>query len=119
MLGISMYWQVGNKIDTINNYQISISVNTNQKIEVNNTTKKQIQWKDKDKKEVCVDKNHKSQKKLKKAYSITHSGHEHKSYSLTHADGTAHEQWRWPQKCARHGWGMSLTYHQSLQTGQP
>ena len=62
MLGISMYWQVRNKIDTINNYQISISVNTNQKIEVNNTTKKQIQWKDKDKKEVCVDKNHKSQK---------------------------------------------------------
>ena len=36
---------------------------------MHNTTKKQIQWKDKDKKEVRVDKNHK--KKLKKAHSIT------------------------------------------------
>ena len=36
---------------------------------------------------------HKSQitKKVKKG-TFHYSGHEHKSYSLTHADGTAHEQ---------------------------
>ena len=89
-----MYWQVRNKTDTINNYQISISVNTNQKTEVHNTTKKQIQWKDKDKIEVCVDKNNKSQKKLKKG-TFHYLGHEYKKL-LTHANGTTREQWRWP-----------------------
>ena len=69
-------------------------------------------------KEVCVDTNHKSQKKLKKAHSITQDTNIKATHLLMLMEQLVNSDAGHKSVPAR-GWGMSPTYHQSLQTGQP